>query len=1066
MDKPNHSKSPGGAQSAVLRNDVGQYAIWPESLPVPDGWTAVSGPAPRSECLDVVRSRWHDLRPVGPSPHGRTVPELFRRQAARTPHAVAVLSEDGPLDYRALDRRSDRLAAGLRERDVGPESVVPVCLERTADMVAALLGVLKAGGAFMPLDPAHPASRLRNLVRSSGAATVISAHEQSWLFGPAAVTVEDCVALAGDRPPAREVLPEDLAYLIYTSGTTGVPKGVLVNHRALAFALSRVAEAYGLTPEDRVLQLGALGFDTSLEQILAPLISGSTLVLGGRHTWAPIELAYRIPELRLTVADLTPTYWHRFLEVLADGGRPPAALRLLIVGGDTVHAEDCRTSLRRLPGTRLLNAYGLTEAGITSTLCDLDEGLLHAPAHAPVPVGRPLLGAHVHVLDEKLGPVPPGRRGEVYIGGLGVARGYWGSPDLTAQVFLPDPYAGGPGGRMYRTGDAGRWRPDGNLELLGRTDEQVKVRGFRVDPAEVEAVLAEHPGVGQARVLAVDEDGGTRSLTAYYTRTGQETGDIREFLAERLPDYLVPASFVAVEQMPVTPAGKVDRQSLVKAGPPAGRGGNGGTATEHGLAYLWAQLLGVDEVGALDDFFELGGNSLLAMEMLARARIMFGLGIGLVRELTRALLRNPTLGAFTAMVQEARSGIANGSGVPERIDFTAEAELGVPVRRTAGATPAWERPREILLTGATGFCGAHLLENLLARTDARVHCLVRAPDREHGMERLRAAHQRYLRHDLSSQRVVPLVGDLAEPLLGLGRPRFEQLADSLDAIHHLGGQVNFLYPYRQLRAANVAGTREVIRLAGHSRGIPVHYLSSMAVMAGFGPAGIGEISEETPLGHPEHLSVGYVESKWVAEALLHNAASAGLPVAVYRVNDVTGDLVTGTTNTATELYAIIKYLADSGSCPDVQLPLDFVPADSFTRALAHLAVTAPADGRVYHLTNPSPALLPALADRLTARGRPVRRIPYQSWVEQLVAYASEHPEHPITPFVPLFVDRSAGTDLSISEMYFHPTFPRFTRINAERELRGTGIEFPPVDDGLLDFYLDRLESHGHLEQAA
>ncbi|MFD9128929.1 thioester reductase domain-containing protein [Kitasatospora sp. NPDC059571] len=555
-------------------------------------------------------------------------------------------------------------------------------------------------------------------------------------------------------------------------------------------------------------------------------------------------------------------------------------------------------------------------------------------------------------------------------------------------------------------------------------------------------------------------------LTAYYTSRGRQPEDLRQFLAARLPDHLVPSVFVPVEQMPVTPSGKIDRAGLAGSGRTAPRGnGSTGTTVEAGLAYLWAQILDVEHVDVDDDFFELGGNSLLAMEMLARARIMFGIGVDRIRLLTRSLLQNPTLGAFTRVTRDAR-GAHPAIEPGQAVDYATEAELGVPVHREDGPGPRWHEPGDILLTGATGFCGAHLLHALLETTGARIHCLVRAPDREHAMERLRASHQRYLRRDLHSERVVPVVGDLSEPLLGLGRHRFERLAGTVDLVHHLGGQVNFLYPYHQLRAANVAGTREVIRLAGHSRAIPVHYLSSMAVLAGYGSAGTRHVTEQSPLAHADRLSVGYVESKWVAEALLHHAAAAGLPVTVHRVNDVTGDLRHGVMNPGTELCAIIRYLWDSGTTPEVQLPLDFVPADVFTRALALISTREQARGEVLHLTNPSPAMLPDLAERLRARGRAITRLPYRAWVERLIAFATEHPAHPITPFVPLFVDRAADSRLTISEMYFRPVFPLFDRGNAERALASTGVEVPPVDAQLLDFYLERLEASGQLEHAA
>ncbi|MFD9129368.1 amino acid adenylation domain-containing protein, partial [Kitasatospora sp. NPDC059571] len=522
MDQSIHAQQPDPGNSLVLVNADGQYAIWTGDVPVPDGWRRVFGPTGREACRQEVTARWHDLRPTGRGTPGRTVHGLFREQAARRPGAVAVLCDDGPLSYEELDGRSDRLAEELRTIGVGPDRVVPVCLERSGDMVVALLAALKAGGAFLPLDPAHPDLRLQQLAADCGAGPVLTSSDHARLF-PGAVMVEAYRSPGppGAAPPPDLTDPDDLAYLIYTSGTTGRPKGVPVSHRTMVFTLSRIAEVYGMAPTDRVLQLGALGFDTSLEQIFTPLLNGATLVLGGRHTWAPIELAHRLPELAITVADLTPSYWHRLLAVLPENRRPATALRLLIVGGDTVPAEDCRTTLRRLPGTRLLNAYGLTETGITSTVGEIGEELLAQPAHAPVPVGRPLLGTFVHVLDTALRPVPPGEKGEVYLGGPGLARGYWRRPALTAERFLPEPYAGTPGGRMYRTGDTGRWRPDGALELIGRADDQVKIRGYRVDPGGGESGGAPHPDVGHAPVGPGAGHGGGRVGTAEYTTRGR-----------------------------------------------------------------------------------------------------------------------------------------------------------------------------------------------------------------------------------------------------------------------------------------------------------------------------------------------------------------------------------------------------------------------------------------------------------------------------------------------------------------------------------------------------------------
>ncbi|MFJ2234793.1 amino acid adenylation domain-containing protein [Streptomyces sp. NPDC087859] len=1061
------------APRVVLRNDEEQYAIWPADHRIPAGWRRVGGPESAAWCGSLVDRLWTDMRPASartegrsPGPEQGTVPELVRERARREPSALAVLSDEGRLSYAELTGRADRLAHRLRESGADTERVVTVCLDRGPDLVVALLAVLSSGGAFLPLDPATPRQRLAGLVGESGSRLIVSSREYAPMFA-------ECEArIIHTGEPAAQTLPEgpqpalcprldDLAYVIYTSGSTGPPNGVMITHRSLAHSLTAVARAYALRPGDRVLHAAALGFDTSLEQIFATLISGATLVPAGTHTWAPTDLLHRLPEYGITVADLTPAYWHRIVSV-PDRAESLASLRLVIVGGEIVTTKSCRAILHRIPGARLVNAYGLTETTITSTLCDLNEEVLAAPDTAVAPIGGPLEGSHVHVLDAELRPVPPGERGQIYIGGPALARGIWRQPALTAQQFLPDPDGSAPGDRMYRTGDLGRRRSDGNLEVLGRVDDQMKIRGFRVDPAEVEAALVSHPEIGQAMVVARSRAGGDRDLIAYVTPTSPPAGGekvlrarLRSALAEVLPGHMIPAAFHAVERLPVTPGGKLDRRAVPEPATAAQTTGTVDRPVLQGMAQLWGQILDVDYVRPHDDFFELGGNSLLAMEMLARTRVVFGIGVTQIRDLTRSLLRYPTLAAFAESVRQARAGtLAHPDG--GSVDFAAETDRHMPAVGRDASAPDPRRPGDVLLTGATGFCGAYMIDELLRRTTGRVLCLVRASDDQRGMERIRASHQRYTHTDLSSERVQPVVGDLGRPGLGLSPSRFEELGSTIDAVYHLGGQVNFIYPYHELRAVNVDGTYEIIRLAA-GRAVPVHFTSSMAVLAGFGPAGVREVTEGTPLRFPEYLSVGYVETKWVGEALLRKASDAGLPVAVYRLMDITGRDGTGVMNTSSELAALFGFIARTGLCPDARLALDFLPADRLARAIGHISTRHSAGGEVYHLTNPRPTLLNSLAERLRRRGYPIQEIPYAEWVAALVKYAAGHPTDPITPFVPLFVDRCARADITVSEMYFQGVFTEFTRGNAERALVDAGIDIAPVDAEMMDRHIDFLQ---------
>jgi len=530
---------------------------------------------------------------------------------------------------------------------------------------------------------------------------------------------------------------------------------------------------------------------------------------------------------------------------------------------------------------------------------------------------------------------------------------------------------------------------------------------------------------------------------------------------------MIPAAFVALDQMPLTPDGEPAPGALKHPQIPQPRHGHGEqrTPTQAGMSHLWSELLKKEQVSLGDDFFALGGNSLLAAEMLAHARVMFGISADYVRPLTRCLLRDPTLRGFAKATQDARAGRLAADGAETRVDFAREAELDVPALLNAnpqGPRPNWGRPLEILLTGSTGFLGAHLLSELLATTTARVWCLVRARDASHARQRIADAAARYELADLPADRVVPLPGDLSSPGLGLSPGEFRELARSTDIIYHAGAIVNFIYPYEELRAANVTGTREVIRLAGLYQGIPVHYVSTTAVLAGLGVMGAREATEDTPLAHADRLRIGYVETKFVAEELLRSAGRAGLPVAIYRPLDIVGSLRTGVWNTATEMCALIRFITDTGLAPDIDLPLDFVPADICAAAIRHISSLETATGRTYHLASPKYALLGSLVDRLREHGFRISKIPFGVWVSELLRHAAHNPSHPMTTFLPLFLDRDKESGLTLAEMYLEHIFPHYTRSNTEQALKGSGIIFPPVDGGLLDRNIGRLIATGYL----
>jgi amino acid adenylation domain-containing protein/thioester reductase-like protein len=1004
---------------------------------------------------------------------GKTlVHERFALRAAAQPEAIAVEHGELRITYAELDERADRLAHRLQAEDVGRGSVVMVHMERSIELIVSMLAVFKAGATYLPVDPSLPDHRVAAFLEETGCAAVLAGPGTPDRSPRQGLSVP--VPGADEGPSSQEpagplrvaVDGTDCAYVIYTSGSTGTPKGVRVEHASLAYLFDEINERYGIRPEDRVLQFAAITFDTSIEQILVTLLNGATLVLPDR-LWAPGELSGELVGRRVSVMDLTPSYWRAFLSELA-AAPTELPVRLTIVGGSAVHAEDCRTALRLMPQSRLVNAYGLTETTITSCTMEITPQAL--PELGPAPAGRPLPGTHVHVLDEDMRPVQPGEHGEIYVSGHGVARGYM-SESATRARFLPDPHAERAGTRMYRTGDLGGWTRDGNLEIVGRADRQIKVRGFRVEPGEIEATLTSHPLVADAVVTTYHRRSETE-IAAYYVTTAGDSLDsraLRAYTADRLPGYMVPSAFVRLTDMPVKTNGKVDVAALPEPRPELEHGPTPGPGTagapeqpaglvERAVAGIWRQVLGLDHVGPDDNFFELGGNSVLAAQLLAKVRASLGIMITQVRPLIRLLLDGATLRGFAGAVESARAGTFSDDA--KAVDFAAETVLDVPVGRVPAVPASWQEPAHIFLTGATGFLGIYLLRELLATTEATVHCLVRADDENHAMDRVQANARHYFGDDLAAYRtagrIAAVPGDLAEPRLGLPEEEFDRLARLVDVVHHPGGLVNFIYPYTHMRAANVEGTREIIRLAARYRNAPVHYTSTMAVVSGFGTAGVRHVTERTPAAHVDHLSVGYVESKWVAEALLQNAAKEGLPVAVYRAADISGDRETGAWNTATEMCAMKRFIVDTGTSPVAELPLDYTPVDCFAAAVAHIATKQLPAGEVYHLTNPGKVNVAVLTDRLRAHGHTIRDVPWSEWLDQVVKIAVEQPDHPMTPFAPLFIDRCSTGVMSVAEMYLETTFPVFTRDNVEAALRDSGIRIPAVDDEMLDRYIRYL----------
>ncbi|WP_438010576.1 amino acid adenylation domain-containing protein [Sorangium sp. So ce321] len=602
--------------------------------------------------------------------HPGTLHERFQRQAERTPDSVAVVCEGHQLTYGELDRRSNQLAHCLRRRGIGPEVRVGLYVERGVEMIVGVLGILKAGGAYVPLDPAHSSERTARIIQETRLGLVLTqrAHEGTLRAeepAPATLLLDDdwpTIARESTESPSTGVSDDNLAYVIFTSGSTGKPKGVLVSHANVVRLFEAAAPLFEPGTEDVWTLFHSIAFDFSVWEIWGALLHGGRLVVVPHlSSRSPEVFLQRLREERVTALSQTPSAFIQLANQVKES-RPKLATRFVVLGGERLDPSElrpwCETYGDELP--RLINMYGITETTVHVTYRRLKRGELSAGRSL---IGEPLPGASVHVLDRRGRPAPVGVAGDVYVGGGGLARGYLDRPDLSADAFVPCPFQRAPGARMYRSGDVARWSSSGELEYLGRNDEQVKIRGFRIEPQEVSAALCEHPRVAKAVVVCQRDARHEQRLVAYFVASAGEvpsTGELSRFLSMKVPEYMVPSAYVALEALPLTGNGKIDRRALPAMEPiavdPDQTYEPPRTPLETYLAAAAAEILGLDRVGVTDDFFKRGGHSLLAAKLITKVR-QRGIQLSL-----RVLFKDPTVrGMAQAVEQDAPRSVKPAS---------------------------------------------------------------------------------------------------------------------------------------------------------------------------------------------------------------------------------------------------------------------------------------------------------------------------------------------------------------------------------------------------------------------
>jgi len=993
-------------------------------------------------------------------PLDKCIHQLFTEQAAKTPDKIAVVFEDRQLTYAQLNARANKIAHYLQNLGVKPEVLVGIYLERSPLIIISLLAILKAGGAYLPLDPALPSPALALRLQDAEAKVLLTQQKLIENLPELATKIvcldsdREIIARESEENPHCEVKTENLVYTIYTSGSTGKPKGVAIEHRQLLNYFYSIQSRLNLTSGSSFALVSTLAADLGNTVIFPSLCSGGCLhIISSERTSDPQAVADYFDRHPIDCLKIVPSH----LKALLTAEEPSKILprQRLILGGETT-TWDLIDRVRQIaPECQILNHYGPTEATIGVTTFEVEKTAKDRKyKSATVPIGRAIANTQIYLLDSQNQPVPIGVSGELHIDGTSLARGYLNQPELTAEKFIPNPFV--EGGRIYKTGDKARYLPDGNIEFLGRTDNQVKIRGFRIEPGEIEAVLSQHPEVAQVVVAVSEDESGNCKLIAYVVPIQTfSISDLRNFSLSKLPEYATPSAFVLLKTLPLTPNGKIDRQALpapdstrpeLEAVYVAPR-----TPIEEKLVEIWQELLGIDKIGIQNNFFELGGHSLLITQLLARVRDTFKVEVSL-----HSLFKLPTIANIAQKIQGTEPST---NDTP--INLKAEAVLDPTICPDGLTYKPNNSPTAILLTGATGFLGSFLLYELLKQTQANIYCLVRSANIESSKKRIQNSLGSYLLWNESfSARIIPVIGDLSQPLLGLSKPEFQLMATQLDAIYHNGALVNFTYPYQTLKKPNVLGTHEVLKLASQVKLKPVHFISTTSFIYP-SDSEIRIVLEQDSIDDVLMPTDGYAQSKWVAEKLVTIARDRGLPIFIYRPGRISGHSKTGACNSNDHTYRIIEGCIQLRSMPDLDIQLNLSPCDYVSQAIVYLSKQSASLGKTFHLRNPQSLSLREMAKYICSLGYPVELVSYNKWRSQLV----NHPDasaNALYPLISTFVEGNVNHSNSNSQEQASPPIQKYDCQNTITGLANSAIACPPVDAELFGIYISYLRQTGIL----
>lgn len=896
-----------------------------------------------------------------PLPSYHSIQERFYEQVHARPEAVAIATEDRVYTYHEMNQRSNQVAHSLMDLGVQKGDRVAIFLNRSVESIIAMLGILKAGATYVPIDVKYPLERIQYILQDSKTTVTITKMElqEELAFYPGhIVSIENLFKSSMIQDVLNQNIVEDTAYMIYTSGSTGKPKGTLLRHKGVLNLVEWRSRTFQVTEKDVFSQFYSHSFDSSVSEIFSALLTGARLhLLNEEQRFSIQAYCQAISTYCITISDVATAFFKQLSTELSETQLQQLhPLRVLSMGGEAASAESIRNWQSKLNDKVLLvNEYGPTETTVSSLYYPISKHASSDMVH--VPIGKPIANTKVYILNKYMQLCPTGIIGELYIESVGTAIGYNNQPERTKQAFVSNPFSTESSALLYRTGDLVRLSPEGRVEYMGRRDRQVKMRGYRIELGEIEDILIKESRIQQAVVLLNQEK---QELHAYFTTHDKTTIDIEEVYnhaSSLLPEYMVPTGYVCVNELPITPNGKIDVSKLTEQYPMHYRKQRTYlcpiTETQTILVNVWEEVLGVQHIGLQDDFFALGGHSLKIMPTLVKLKPHFPtlhiqdfFQYRTIEKLAEKIETDRQHREIEANINEQSSNENYDIHQPKAIR-----KQSIPLQISK------QYPRCVLLTGVTGFLGAHILHQLLCLPHTTVYCLARSEHAEPVEQRVMEKMKFYFDETMLEQmkhRVQVIEGDLSEKHVGLTADMQQTLIHNIDTIIHCGGDVRHYGDREHFQKVNVESTRYLLQMSKKA-GARFHYISTVSISGHRSDDPAEFLFSEQDFDRGQRVDNVYVESKFIAEKLVREAMKEGVPATVYRVGNLVGHTRDGRFQQNIEgnaFYRLIKALLLLKKVPDIQTKVDLVPVNFGSEAIVGLACTDQSKGETFHICNP------------------------------------------------------------------------------------------------------------------